>query len=80
MSDPTKTVPENAAGRYYVDEDCIDCDLCRTTAPRNFARSADGGYSFVSVQPLTPEQAEECHQAMFECPAEAIGDLEDPDA
>src|SRR4051812_30960716 len=33
MADKTRKVPENVPGRYYVDDTCIDCDLCRETAP-----------------------------------------------
>ena len=32
---------DNIAGRYFVDEQCIDCDLCRETAPQNFTRQTD---------------------------------------
>ena len=24
---------ENVTGKFYVDNQCIDCDLCRETAP-----------------------------------------------
>ena len=43
-------------GKFYVDDQCIDCDLCRETAPANFTRSDDGGYSYVFKQPTTPEE------------------------
>ncbi len=33
MADVANKYPENAAGKFYVDEQCIDCDLCRETAP-----------------------------------------------
>ena len=29
-------VESNVAGKYYVDSNCIDCDVCRETAPENF--------------------------------------------
>jgi len=61
------------AGRFYVDVTCIDCDLCRETAPANFARLDDEGYSFVSAQPGTPAEEASCLAAMEECPVEAIG-------
>ena len=32
-------VSGQASGRYYVDSQCIDCDLCRETAPANFIRN-----------------------------------------
>ena len=33
MADRMDKVPENVPGRFYVDATCIDCDLCRETAP-----------------------------------------------
>lgn len=73
MADPELRWPDNVAGPFFVDEHCIDCDLCRTTAPRNFRRSTDG-YSFVGVQPRTPAEEAECRQALRECPVSAIGE------
>src|SRR5258708_2830576 len=35
MADPNDKVPGQALGRYYVDTQCIDCDLCRETSPAN---------------------------------------------
>jgi ferredoxin len=62
-------------GRSFVtsDDQCIDCDLCRETAPANFTRSDDGGYSYVFKQPTTPEEEALCKEAMGGCPVEAIG-------
>lgn len=73
MADLDQKVSENVDGRFYVDATCIDCDLCRETAPANFHRLDDGGYSFVASQPETPEQEAACRAAMDECPVEAIG-------
>lgn len=64
---------ENVAGKFYVDSQCIDCDLCRQTAPSNFDRNQDGGYSFVKKQPQTPDEEAQCQEAMQGCPVEAIG-------
>ena len=58
---------------FYCDDQCIDCDLCRETAPANFTRSDDGGYSYVFKQPTTPEEEALCKEAMEGCPVEAIG-------
>jgi len=66
---------ENVTGKYFVDEQCIDCDLCRETAPQNFKRSEDGGYSYVYKQPENEEEEEFCKEAMEGCPVEAIGDF-----
>jgi ferredoxin len=73
MADISNRYPDNVPGEYYVDNQCIDCDLCRETAPANFIRHEDGGYSYVFKQPNTPEEADLCHQAMEGCPVEAIG-------
>jgi len=63
----------NISGKFYVDTECIDCDLCRETAPANFKRNDDGGYSFVFKQPGTSEEEDQCREAMEGCPVEAIG-------
>ena len=73
MADVANKYPENAPGKFYVDNQCIDCDLCRETAPANFKRSDDGGYSFVFNQPTTSEEEAKSREAMEGCPVEAIG-------
>ncbi len=73
MADIANRYPENVTGKYYVDNQCIDCDLCRETAPENFTRNDDGGYSFVKKQPESPEEEAQCKEAMEGCPVEAIG-------
>ena len=45
-------VKENQPGAYYVDSSCIDCDVCRDTAPDSFRRSDVNSYSFVFKQPV----------------------------
>lgn len=74
MADRDDKVPENAPGKYYVDTTCIDCDACREMAPGNFVRSEEEGYSYVAKQPETPEEEEQCRDALEGCPVEAIGD------
>jgi len=74
MADPQDKVPGQVAGRYYVDTNCIDCDLCRETAPDNFVRNDEEGYSYVFKQPESPEEEELSKDALFNCPVEAIGD------
>ncbi len=73
MADHQQRVPENRPGRFYVDCTCIDCDLCRETAPRHFSRHEEQGYSFVTIQPASPEEERACLAALEECPVEAIG-------
>lgn len=74
MADKANRYPVNVAGKYYVDNQCIDCDLCRETAPDNFKRNEDGGYSYVFKQPVSPEEEARCKEAKEGCPVEAIGD------
>ena len=64
MADIANKYAENVSGKFYCDDQCIDCDLCRETAPANFTRSDDGGYSYVFKQPTTPEEEALCKEAM----------------
>lgn len=73
MPDPNDRVAENVPGAYYVDSQCIDCDVCRDTAPDNFTRSDENGYSFVYKQPETDDELALCEEALMACPVEAIG-------
>ncbi len=73
MADIKSRLPENVAGEFYVDSQCIDCDVCRVTAPTNFQRNEDKGYSYVFRQPESAEENAQCQEAMDSCPVEAIG-------
>lgn len=73
MAEKKDKWPLNVDGKFYVDEQCIDCDLCRETAPDFFTRNDDGGYSYVYKQPKTPEEIELCMEALEGCPVNAIG-------
>jgi ferredoxin len=73
VADPNDRVGENVLGVYYVDTQCIDCDVCRDTAPDNFTRSDENGYSFVYKQPETEDERALCDEALAACPVEAIG-------
>jgi len=74
MADPSDKLDLNVPGAFYVDSNCIDCDLCRETAPDNFDRDEDEGVSFLIKQPENDEEEELCREALEECPVEAIGD------
>jgi len=73
MADVANKYPQNVVGQFYVDDQCIDCDLCRETAPANFTRNDDGGHSYVYKQPESAEEEALCKEAMEGCPVEAIG-------
>jgi len=74
VADPKNRYAENVSGKYYVDSQCIDCDVCRVTAPANFRREEDKGFSYVFRQPVNPEEEAQCQEAKDCCPVEAIGD------
>lgn len=73
MADKHSKFADNVKGRFYVDENCIDCDLCREMAPDFFERNDDEGHSYVQRQPTTPEDIALCKDALNDCPVEAIG-------
>jgi ferredoxin len=74
VPDPNDIVKENVDGPFYVDSSCIDCDVCRDTAPKNFTRSFKHAYSYVSKQPENETERAACEEAMSICPVEAIGE------
>jgi ferredoxin len=74
LADRNDRVLENVTGTYYVDSSCIDCDVCRDTAPNNFTRSFKNAYSYVSKQPENETERAACEEALACCPVEAIGD------
>ena len=74
MAEKNLKNPENASGKFYVDNTCIDCDLCRNTAPLFFNRFEEGGYTVVFRQPQTPEEIAIAKEALDGCPTDSIGD------
>ena len=60
---------------YEMASKCIDCNLCREEAPKNFTRQEELGYSYVYKQPEGEDEEEMCKNAMEFCPVEAIGDF-----
>ena len=75
MAELSDKYSDNVAGKYFVDTECIDCDLCRETAKDNFTRNGDEGYSYVYKQPENEDEEQLCKEAMEGCPVEAIGDF-----
>ena len=66
MANKADKWPTNTGGKFYVDQQCIDCDLCRETAPNFFTRSDEGGHSFVFKQPTTEEGFVELMKSTFD--------------
>jgi ferredoxin len=73
MPERANRLPQNVTGDYYVDSTCVDCDLCRNTAPDFFKRDDEAGCSFVFRQPVTPEECVLAEEAKQGCPTESIG-------
>ena len=65
--------PGNAPGTFYVDETCIDCDLCRAHASSIFQRNDELGATIVARQPLSLEEIALATEAMHDCPSDSIG-------
>jgi ferredoxin len=74
MADKSSKYEDNVPGKYYVDKECIDCDLCNELAPNNFGTAEADDHSCVTKQPETPEEEEQCIEAMEGCPVDCIGD------
>ncbi|CAB1099594.1 unnamed protein product [Ectocarpus sp. CCAP 1310/34] len=60
----------NSSGDFFVDESCVDCDICCWMDPRTFKRSGLG--AVVASQPKTEEDRMRAFQAMLACPAGSI--------
>lgn len=73
MANRTRKFLDNVPGKYYVDEDCIDCSLCSEIAPEHFRVHIEKGHDYVYRQPTTIIQEQDCLEAMESCPVEAIG-------
>jgi glyoxylase-like metal-dependent hydrolase (beta-lactamase superfamily II)/ferredoxin len=65
---------ENVAGDFFVDETCIDCDLCRQIAPTVFTDIGD--QSAVYHQPSHREEEFAALKALVVCPTASIGTVE----
>lgn len=73
MAEFSERYPRNVPGKYYIDAQCTDCDLCWEGAPNNIARDDEHGYSYVFRQPSTPEEVAACEEGVQGCPTEAVG-------
>lgn len=74
MADLKRAYPENVPGLFFVDDTCIDCDLCRQIAPAVFKEEWD--HSVVSHQPASAEETQRAGMALVACPTGSIGTRE----
>src|SRR5438876_3745311 len=71
MAKISERYSDNAAGDFYVDRTCIDCDACRRIAPAVFAEAAD--HSYVARQPASEDEQRRAFMALVACPTGSIG-------
>ena len=71
MATLARSYPENTPGDFFVDDTCIDCDLCRQIAPSVFRDAGD--YSVVYHQPDTTDESKRAGMALVACPTGSIG-------
>lgn len=77
MANTKRAYPDNVPGDFFVDETCIDCDMCRQIAPSVFQEASD--HSFVYHQPETPAERNRAAMALIACPTGSIGARQKPD-
>jgi glyoxylase-like metal-dependent hydrolase (beta-lactamase superfamily II)/ferredoxin len=74
MANPSHAYPENIPGNFFVDDTCIDCDLCRQIAPAVFKEEVD--HSAVYRQPASASEVHQAAMALVACPTGSIGTRE----
>ncbi|HEY2381834.1 MAG TPA: MBL fold metallo-hydrolase [Terriglobia bacterium] len=71
MANLSRAYSENVQGNFFVDDTCIDCDLCRQIAPSVF--QDEGDHSAVYHQPGSPSETQRAAMALVACPTGSIG-------
>lgn len=78
MANAQHAYTENVPGNFFVDDTCIDCDLCRQIAPSVFHEYSD--HSFVAHQPDSTSEVLRAAKALVTCPTASIGMRDKSDA
>ena len=78
MANPPHAYAETVPGSFFVDDTCIDCDLCRQIAPSVFKENAD--HSFVAQQPEGAVEKHRAAMALVACPTASIGTRDKTDS
>jgi glyoxylase-like metal-dependent hydrolase (beta-lactamase superfamily II)/ferredoxin len=71
MASLKRAYPDNVQGDFFVDNTCIDCDMCRQIAPSVFQEASD--HSFVYRQPESDPDKLRAAMALVACPTGSIG-------
>jgi glyoxylase-like metal-dependent hydrolase (beta-lactamase superfamily II)/ferredoxin len=66
-------LPNNVDGDVFVDDSCIDCEVCRIVAPSTFVRDHGVGQSIVKLQPKGEVERRRAAMALVACPTSSIG-------
>ena len=75
VNEKIKKHPLNVQGKYYVDyEVCLNHEYCVYEAPHNFKIDENTWCAYTFKQPETPDEENQCKEAMASCPVEAIRD------
>src|SRR6516162_8283360 len=77
MASLQRSYPSNAPGSFFVDDTCIDCDLCRQISPTVFTEESD--HSIVDKQPKSAFETKRAGMALVACPTGSIGTREKTD-
>ena len=73
MANFTNRYPLNVPGKFYVDDQCLDCDLCREITVGMILRDDRLGHSYVSRQPETDAELLLFEESVEGCPMSAVG-------
>ncbi|AEH60336.1 putative ferredoxin [Methanosalsum zhilinae DSM 4017] len=73
MANRENKVSENVSGPYYVDDECVACEVCVEIAPNHFKMTEDESAAYVYKQPESDEEIDICENALAECSVDAIG-------
>lgn len=68
----SRRYPISVPGKFYITEECLDCDLCRELMPDNIRRDNQFGYSYFFKQPQTSKELKLAKDSVEDCPMEAI--------
>ena len=74
MASKGKRFEENAAGKFYVTDECNGCGRCFSVALQNFMYSNDASYYYILNQPADEREVEDIKDAIAVCQMDCIFD------
>lgn len=72
MANRAQVHPLDKGGEWFADKTCIQCDVARLVAPGLIAED-DGGRSYFTRPPSSPEEERMAWRALLACPSASIG-------